>query len=127
MEVLFIITPVGKPRMTRADTWKKRPCVAKYWDFKDNLLKDDVLVNQARKLLLSPYKLIFWLPMPRSWSKKKKRSHDGQPHKQKPDKDNLEKAFLDALLGDDSAVWSGWVEKRWSYEGAIALRGLYFI
>ena len=28
------ITPVSKPRMTRADTWKKRPCVLKYWAYK---------------------------------------------------------------------------------------------
>ena len=31
------IIPRAKPRMTRADTWKKRPCVVKYWAYKDEL------------------------------------------------------------------------------------------
>ena len=31
------ITPVAKPRQTRSDVWKKRPCVVKYRQFADDL------------------------------------------------------------------------------------------
>ena len=30
-------TPLSKPRMTRADTWKKRPIVLRYWEYKDDI------------------------------------------------------------------------------------------
>jgi Holliday junction resolvase RusA-like endonuclease len=43
----------------------------------------------------------------------------GKPHTQKPDVDNLCKAFNDAVLDDDSAVWSQWGEKIWGDEGKI--------
>lgn len=44
----------------------------------------------------------------------------GMPHQQKPDIDNLTKAVLDALLPDDSVVWSlAKLEKRWADTAAI--------
>jgi Holliday junction resolvase RusA-like endonuclease len=65
-------------------------------------------------------RLEFFLPMPPSWSKKKRARMKGQPHRQKPDIDNLVKSFLDALLGDDSTVWHlAGQEKRWSEHGYI--------
>ena len=57
----------------------------------------------------------------KSWSAKKTREVLGQPHTQKPDKDNVEKLVLDALNGiaypDDSQVWDGGTRKIW---GAVA-------
>lgn len=46
----------------------------------------------------------------------------GTPHEQKPDKDNLLKALLDALYGDDSHVWhdDGHL-KFWGDEGSITV------
>ena len=35
--VVYPITPVPKPRMTRRDRWAKRPCVLRYWAFKDEV------------------------------------------------------------------------------------------
>ena len=47
---------------------------------------------------------------------------DGQPHQQTPDKDNLEKALLDALCPDgDARIWDGRVTKRWGYKGQIII------
>ena len=64
------ITPVPKPRMTKSDRWKKRPCVVKYWDFKEELLylfrEQDIVVD--KELYIE-----FHLPMAKSWSKKKKK------------------------------------------------------
>lgn len=34
-------------------------------------------------------------------------------HRAKPDRDNIDKALLDALFNDDSGIASGLIEKRW--------------
>jgi Holliday junction resolvase RusA-like endonuclease len=54
--------------------------------------------------------------MPESWSRKKRALYDGQPHQQKPDLDNLVKAVLDAIYGDDSGIWDTHSQKRWTSE-----------
>jgi Holliday junction resolvase RusA-like endonuclease len=60
--------------------------------------------------------------MPASWSKKKREEMDRQPHQNKPDLDNLIKAFKDALLSEDSGVWKyGEMEKRWATRGFIVV------
>jgi Holliday junction resolvase RusA-like endonuclease len=109
------ITPVGKPRMTQRDKWAQRPAVMRYRQYCDDL----------RKGLGSEYELpeqlnlVFYLPMPKSWSEKKKALMAMEPHKQKPDVDNLAKAFMDAFKTDDSHVYVLHAEKFWNYEGAV--------
>lgn len=66
--------------------------------------------------------LCFYLPMPASWSKKKRRAMNGAPHQQKPDVDNLTKALLDALCEEDSFVWQiERMEKRWAEVGHVVV------
>lgn len=111
------IRPVSKPRMTQRDRWANRPCVERYWTYKDELrakMADFAFPDCG-------WHLTFYLPIPKSWSAKKKLAHEGQPHRQKPDKDNLEKGFLDALYEDDSGVWDGRVTKRWSAHPRIEI------
>lgn len=112
----FNITPMGKPRMTRADKWKKRPEVLRYRAFCDEVRLHNVTLPE------SDYHVIFVLPMPPSWSKKKRAEYDGQPHQSKPDKDNLEKALLDAIFDNDSKIWDGRVTKIWGVTGQIIIR-----
>ncbi|MDX6042622.1 RusA family crossover junction endodeoxyribonuclease [Scandinavium lactucae] len=112
----FDITPLGKPRMTRADKWKKRPEVMRYRAFCDEVRLKNVSLPECG------YHVIFVLPMPPSWSKKKKADYCGKPHQQRPDKDNLEKALLDALFGEDSHIWDGRVSKIWGERGQIIIR-----
>ena len=111
------INPVAKPRMTRADKWKKRKCVMKYRNFCDQVRMSGLILPPAG------YHVIFILPMPKypSWSKKKRVAMDGQPHQQTPDKDNLEKALLDALFQNDAHIWDGRVTKLWGYSGKIVV------
>lgn len=63
------------------------------------------------------------IPMPASWSKKKKAEMDQTFHIQKPDKDNLEKSILDALNGvayvDDGQIHTGLTTKIWGYDGEV--------
>lgn len=69
--------------------------------------------------------LVFYLPMPGSWSKKKRAALLHSPHCQKPDLDNLAKAVLDGLLpviGDDCRVWQFDVlRKLWAEHGGIGI------
>lgn len=115
----YCITPVAKPRMTRRDKWLSpaRPCVAKYREYKQALYDLGMEITPDDGL-------IFIMPMPKSWNKKKKAQHHGQPHDKRPDLDNLVKGIYDALLAEDSHMWRIYAEKRWGYEGKIlVLRG----
>lgn len=115
------IIPVPKPRMTQRDKWLKPPRtpVQNYWNYKDVLkgfsLRDKYVVS-------NPLSLIFVLPMPISWSNKKCERMVTQPHTQKPDLDNLIKAFKDALCIDDSHIYAyDHIRKVWGYEGKILI------
>lgn len=66
-------------------------------------------------------KITFYLPMPKSWSKKKRMVMDQEPHKQKPDLDNLCKALLDAVYQDDSGIHEISIKKRWGEVGSIKI------
>lgn len=116
IEQIYPIVPMGKPRMTRADKWKKRPEVMRYWAFCDEVRLRGVAIPE------SGYHVIFVLPMPQSWSKKKRAEYAGKPHQQKPDRDNLEKALLDAIFDDDCRIWDGRVSKIWGEKGQIIIR-----
>lgn len=102
--------------MTQRDRWAKRPAVVRYYNFCDDLR---LLFggNEVQEAL----SVQFNIPMPQSWSQKKKWSMNGTPHQQRPDIDNLAKAFMDALCEDDSYIYSLKAEKRWAEEGSIVV------
>jgi Holliday junction resolvase RusA-like endonuclease len=66
----------------------------------------------------------FFIPIPKSWSLKKRNAHIGLPHKQRPDLDNLIKAVQDILLSEDSRIWEVYASKRWSEHGLIIINNL---
>lgn len=111
------INPVSKPRMTQRDKWAKRPCVVRYYSFKDELRR-----AWGCKEVPDQLNLIFYLPMPSSWSKKRRNQMLGKPHQSKPDIDNLIKSFLDCLLENDARIWDVKASKRWAERGAIEVR-----
>lgn len=101
--------------MTKSDKWKKRPAVVRYFNFKD-------AINAEFTGTLEPvFKVIFYVPMPKSWSDKKRREMSNKPHQQKPDIDNYLKAFMDALCLDDSYVYDVHAKKFWANTGSIEL------
>lgn len=112
----YLVTPLGKPRMTRSDRRKERPPVARY-----RLFCDDVRLHEIRVPEAGAH-ITYVLPMPKSWSKKKRAAMDGQPHQQKPDVDNLTKALLDALFEDDAHIWDVRTSKRWGEVGMIIIK-----
>lgn len=105
-------TPVGAPRMTQRDKWAQRPCVMQYRAWKDS-------ARAAAGLLPPPEKIrslswVAYFEPPKSWSQKKRAAAIGKFHRAKPDRDNIDKAVLDALFEHDSAIAAGHISKHWA-------------
>ena len=126
---IFDVVPMGAVRMTKSDKWKTNPnhvdplkrqrgSVTKYWAFKNTLVAQANLMNFKLGKCLDA---VYCIPMPNSWSNKKKDSMNGMPCESKPDTDNITKGVKDALLKDDSSVWWEKAEKRWAYTGSIII------
>ena len=121
-EHTFHVNPMGAVRMNKSDAWKKRPAVLRYRAFKDALRlqapplrKDPMIVN-----------LEFHIPMPASWSEKKKAAMFGGFHRTKPDVDNIFKACTDTLWPDnDSLIAKTTASKFWAYKGRILMEVIY--
>lgn len=117
MKQTYYLTPVAKPRMTQRDRWKKRPVVEKYYVYKDTLR----ILSKGIDLP-DTFIAVFHMPMPKSWSKKKKGAMDGKPHQQKPDVDNLVKALMDCLAPEgDEKVWGVMAFKYWTSDPRVDL------
>lgn len=116
-ELSLAVNPLGKPRMTQRDRWKQRPAVIRYHQYCDDLREKLPGYELPARLTLT-----FYLPMPPSWSKKKRRDSIGKPHDQKPDIDNLSKAFMDAFKSEDKHVSVLHAEKYWAQVGGIGLQ-----
>jgi len=114
----FDIEPVAKPRMTKQDKWMKRPCVVKYWDFKEEILWQ---AEQIKFELPDQFLIVYYIPLFSSYTKKKKDELRGKPHKARPDIDNLNKAVLDAFKVEDASIWSHWSRKYWSDDPSIVI------
>tara|TARA_B100001250_G_scaffold288436_1_gene250209 strand:- start:844 stop:1227 length:384 start_codon:yes stop_codon:yes gene_type:complete len=115
--MILLVTPCPKPRMTRADKWKKRSSVLKFFAFRDAVrqeLKRLFALQNNHYMDFKSIEIIFYIPIPKSWSKKKKALYDDQPHEQRPDLDNLVKAWNDCVLAEDSTVWRIHATKLWT-------------
>ena len=116
-EQRYQIIPNTKPRMNRSDKWKQRPCVLRYRAFKDEIRLHKVVLPEC-------HHVTFVVPMPESWSKKRKIETNGKPHQQRPDVDNFLKAIFDAVFEEDSHIWDCRATKVWGREGQIIIKDL---
>lgn len=112
---VYPMRPCPAPRQSRRDAFKPRPAVQRYHAFRDEVRIRHVQIPQPF------YHVLFVIRMPTSWSHLTKAVHRGQPHQTKPDKDNLEKALLDSVYGEDKHIWNGWVTKVWGDWDLIAI------
>jgi len=103
--------PIGAPRMTQRDKWKQRPCVMKYRAWKDKAREVAGELPPADQIERVSWVAVFTPPA--SWSKKRRAAVIGTLHRNKPDRDNIDKALLDALFPEDQAIAAGTIEKRW--------------
>lgn len=126
---LIDVIPMGAVRMTQSDKWKTNPnhkdplkrqrdCVRRYFEFKNKVVETCNITGYKIKNHLD---VVFFIPMPESWSSKKKEKMNGMPHKSRPDVDNLGKGFMDAILKEDGQVWSFKAEKRYAYKASILI------
>jgi Holliday junction resolvase RusA-like endonuclease len=119
------VTPMGAPRMTKQDRWtdkargKGRAVVIRYFHY-----QDDIMRALPGYVLPEILKIEFYMPMPKSWSKKEKAAKAGQYHQATPDVDNLCKGFMDTWKLDkdgnkinDSHVAVLHAGKYWCAEG----------
>ena len=118
MNYNFDIEPCAAPRMTHADKWQKRPAVVKYFAFRDEM-KYLAYIKNLKTLPGEIGSITFSVPMPDSWSNKKRSEMNGQPHTTRPDLDNYLKALGDCF-GEDSHIHTiGKISKVWSETGSI--------
>lgn len=137
MKLTIPIEPMGAVRMTagmvKRIKWrlyepgdKKVETAKRYLSYKEKV------ALMARSQIKSEpingavcLNLTFHMPMPESWSEKKKQRMDGKPHTKKPDRDNLDKGVCDALnkiaWKDDGQVYDGTVRKFYSREPRIEI------
>ena len=117
----FHIDPVSAPRMTQRDKFSPSKAVSRYFAFR-NELKYLAYINHLEEIPGTLEAITFSIPMPASWSNKKRESMKGKPHQQTPDLDNLLKAFLDGLCSQDNYIHCiGRLEKVWAEQGSIQL------
>ena len=116
---VYSITPVPAPRITARDRRGTSQCprVQRYFAFKDKVRELNIQVYEKTKI-------IFFMPMPSSWSEKEKSEHYLEPHKKTPKIDNLIKGLLDATLKSDSHIWQIEAKKIWSDSGFITVEEL---
>jgi len=112
----------GRPRFAKVGKFIKT-----YTDDKTAAFENLVAISYMQNLdrpplpLDCPVKIEVWfhMPIPASWSKKKREAAIGKPCSTKPDIDNMTKAILDGLNGlaftDDSRVCAMRCDKMYSH------------
>lgn len=95
----------------RPDGLKRKRRLQKYNTYKGELLD----VSREKRFIIPEFgaHITFFVPVFRSWSKKKKADLHLQPHQAKPDLDNFLKAFKDSIMREDKGVHSYTVSKKW--------------
>jgi len=108
--MILNIAPVSKPRMTQRDRWAKRQSVLKFFAFRDAVRQ----YCKTHAIAWWSFEIEFHVPMPKSWSQKKKNLFNCTCHNQRPDLDNYLKAWKDSVFEEDSVVWRVHASKLWT-------------
>lgn len=119
LPLLLVLTPVPAPRQTGRDAFAPSPAVQRYRAFRDALwdqIKDYDFPSAGLWLT-------FALPMPASWSARKRASLLGTLHQaQTRDIDNLCKAVLDTLWpAGDGHIADIRLTKYWGVTGSLSI------
>lgn len=99
MQLTYILSgdpvPLARPRVTKWGVYDSQSVLRK------SATLDLQLQHSFGVLLNGPLQLdvTFFMPLPASWSKKKKASQEEQPHVSRPDLDNLIKWVCDIAGG----------------------------
>lgn len=119
------VEPMGCVRMTQRGKWTS-PAAQRYIAYKGTLswLLQKRWASEPTECICG-IKITFYMPIPKSWSQKKRKEHEGQLHNKKPDIDNIIKGLFDAANGiiwkDDNQVARVEAEKRYSSQPRIEM------
>lgn len=131
VSIPMTLVPKDRPRGRVVTPRGKRPFVQMYTPAKtvkaEQFIAERFWIESGLK---DPFEgpvtvqLVFHMPIPSSWSKKRQKEAVGQPHTSRPDLDNLVKTVLDALNGflyrDDSQICELVVRKEYqTTEGVV--------
>lgn len=96
------LRPEGLKRLLR---------IERYNNYKVELLAE----AKRKKFTLPPCGLsvTFYFPMPKTWSKKKRKVYHSTPMQSRPDIDNILKGFFDSLVSEDKHIANITASKRW--------------
>lgn len=120
IEIVIPGTPIGKPRMTQRDKWATRDCVMRYRSWADKVRAMAGVLPATE--LIDRLDWVAYFEPPKSWSAKKQAAALGSLHRSKPDRDNIDKAVLDALFKSDSSIARGTIEKLWGEPSRLEIR-----
>lgn len=120
---LFIpVLPMGAVRTTQKQKFVDESA-KRYRIYKQQialLVKQHIKAPSERPILVD---ITFYMPIPSSWSQKKKERMNGAVHRSKPDIDNMIKAFFDSLnkiaWKDDNQVYEVHSKKVYSFNPGI--------
>nr|WP_262905680.1 RusA family crossover junction endodeoxyribonuclease [Hymenobacter siberiensis] len=116
--MLIVPRPAERPRFSKFGGAYNSKAYSSYKQSLVEALKAKIFEGQIR--LPADYAGVsadFYLPVPKSWTKKKKAAHYGMLHRSKPDADNYLKAICDAMteakvFTDDGQV-AQMVARKW--------------
>lgn len=124
-KIILNLSPKSHVRTTKGDSiffriprdklkpsgLKRLQRIEKYNDYKVSLMAE--AKKKRFKVPAAGLCVTFFMPMPKTWSKKKKKAHHGLFCQSRPDIDNLAKAFMDSLISEDKYVANITLSKRW--------------
>lgn len=122
---VLILEPRPKPRMVKSDSWKKRPIILKYWEYKD-ALRLESKNNDLKKLPPFIPMMIFFVAIPKTGRRKvvagidkntkakTVKIEENDPVFVRPDVDNYIKALLDCMETEDNYIHTLCSAKRYS-------------
>lgn len=105
--------PIAKPRQTRSDKWKERPCVLRYRDWADRARECMFKTMGTVSTTAGRLDVVAYFPIPNRIAKKDRYVIQGCVHMSKPDADNVLKAVADSLCRNDQMIHDMSIKKRY--------------
>lgn len=105
--------PIAKPRQTRSDKWKERPCVLRYRGWADRAREAMFRAMGTVSTTAGRLDVVAYFPIPKRLGTKDRHVIQGCVHMSKPDADNVLKACADALCRNDQMIHDMSIKKRW--------------
>lgn len=104
--------PVAKPRQTRSDKWKERPCVIRYREWADKARQCMFAATGTVSVTVGRLEVVAYFAIPHRLAEGRK-VLQGLQHMVKPDADNVLKSVADSLCRNDQMIHTMSIKKLW--------------